>query len=85
MFDLQFHHNETSVIYEECVTESNEDTEDAPVNMLDHTAIVNLINENSFVAIRSPPQSLELFFVLKIVEKVIAAAHMEDSSQEHWV
>ena len=51
---------------------------------LDATYIVNCVEENSFVAIKAPPNSVELFYIMKIVKKGIAD-DMFDSTKEHFV
>ena len=45
----------------------------------------NLIDVGSFVAIRSAPQHVELFHLMKVEDKGIAQHNMEDISGEHTV
>ena len=43
------------------------------------------LNEDTFVAIRSSPESLAIFHLMKISEKGIATENMIDGSKEHCV
>ena len=82
MMNLKFNddcrENEQS---EEMIEDENEDEVEAT---LDISAIFEIITENSFVAIKAQPGSLELFH-MKITKKGIATENTYDSSQEHVV
>ena len=70
-------------------TEDNDDLDDRNDEVWSEcfklNEMYNLIEKNSYVTIYAPSNSLELFHVMKIVEKSIAAEPMEDISKEHSV
>ena len=52
---------------------------------LEEMEMHGLIGIDSFVAIRAPPESLELFFIMKVIEKRISEETIKDKSNEHCI
>ena len=79
--------NFTSDNNQEIPDDDEDDIEDQ-LQTLDHfstSAIFSLITEGTYIAIKSPVGSLELFFIMKVVKKGIAIENMSDSANEHFV
>ena len=45
---------------------------------IDISEMLDNIVENSYVAIRAPPNSVELFYVMKVLKKAMASENMSD-------
>ena len=46
---------------------------------------LDLIEINSYVAIKAPLSSFEIFYIMKIINMGIATENISDSSNEHFV
>ena len=74
--------------YEEEESDVANDDNDEEENdnwILTAPAIFETIEEDSFVAIRAPPSSMELFYVMKVLKKGIATTNLSDSAKQHFV
>ena len=58
--------------------EESEELDEAPQDMVVLPMLYEVTEADSFVGLRSPPKSIELFFVVKVVAKNIAAHVIED-------
>ena len=69
--------------------EGDEDVDDTEevvwCESIETTDMYNLIDVGSFVAIRATSKSVELFHLMKVIEKGIAENNISDSSMEHCV
>ena len=52
---------------------------------IDEYEVLNFVEANSYVAIRAPSNSLELFYLMQVVEKGIAESNLYESAKEHCI
>ena len=55
------------------------------VEPVDHLDVFDLIEKDSFVAIRALGSSFEQFHLMKVADKQIAMENMKDNSGEHYI
>ena len=69
------------VLFENMLTEeelSEEDELERPEDIVLPPMVYEVIEAESFVGLRSPPKSLELFFVVKVIDKNVATEFIKD-------
>ena len=63
----------------------NNDDDESVCDIVYDVEKLDLIEINSYVAIKAPSSSFEMFYIMKIINKGIATENISDSSNEHFV